>query len=507
MKKERKISCLTKMWAELLKKVAPEYCVRKKTLKNNPNAELYLPGVEKELKVAQNKLSNDEISKHVWSYETRLKLLKSGGGTSLIPTITTFKELEVIFKLSSDEAKLKALEVYTPKKDFILKRVMTQSKDFIQKAVVRVPTAFQSLTPLEFTSGDNWDWDVCLALAKADKTGRWAEAFVKSILKGQMSEDAIGNFNEFIEITIKKGRNLDWIALMCHTDAYRHAVRYVGENGDKKLLCLRFFPLMSKLRCLTKAFTNIETIGYNISDDDAEGFVWLKIGYDNLDKELVFAKFLSKLESLKAVTQPELYQQIINKMVKVCPSLNFARELMSKEPTVNDQDLYETLFKSGSLDQLLKAFPYAGWNTEIAKKTISALALEKWFPVSRMDELSTELQDFAKSELEYVAQRAAITSNSLRASAVKMKLQPKAEVLLFTCYFDAPCVIEYVTNNKMEEDSFYSLVCRAEIMDFNGVCEAVGVHAKTWGVTEKQYLWLLQSPFAGICATIKKYVK
>jgi hypothetical protein len=493
-------------WAVVLKKLAPKYCVRKKTVASNRYAELYLPGVDIEYPIAQL-MSNDEIRKHKWSAETRKKLLTTGN-SALINSISSEEEVEYVFESCNTENTLKALSVYTPTKKFVANLMKKTPSAFITKAVERVPTIFKNLTVEEFIAGNINLWKPAVKLAETDKSGEWAQKLIEHILDGGGSSIA-DKLPQLISFALKAQKTLDLKEIKeFDYNAYCVAVQIIGKNGDKKLYCKQFFPSIRQLKPMANIFTYIGKIGYHIGDENAEPYVWLKIAYNNMHNEYIYGIFINALHSLKAVVHPDLYNDIIQRMITACPSYSFAQKLMQLEQKlVNKQDLFASIYQLQSVKELCDFFPFTEWKEELAQNAITALISEKYFPVHRFEELSPELQKFAKDEFEAFAQLNAIRSSSTCADAVKIKLQPKAERMLMSAYFNIQYVKEYVENYKMEDASFHALILSGEILKFDGVLEIVQLHAQKWGLTEKQYLWLLQSPCAGISMRVKKFVK
>lgn len=507
MKKTKKSNCIQGMLVAVLKKFAPKYCVRKKTLLSNPKAEMYLPGYNKEYPIAKN-MRDCEISQRLWSPETRRSLFESGN-SALIKTVCSEDELMCVFASGNEDNMLKALSVYTPTKDFVLRELPMQTYPFNFKVAKHVPTVFKKLSLKEFFRIANGSVrKMMLALARGDKSGEWAVKFVNHILEGGTGGE---NLSELVEIAMgyNKKLNLKKISELDYR-CYSEAVARVGFNSnDNNLYCLQFFPTIASLKPMANVYSDMLRIGYRFGDEATEGYVWLRIAFDNMIHPAVYKCFLDDLSKLKKVIQESLYRQIIDEMIKCCSSYTFAVELLENEPKlVNENVLYERMYALKSVDVHLGFFPYAKWDEELAKKAIVDLINEKVFPVSKFGELSQGLQEFAKNELECAAQKIAISSQSTRVDAVKTKLHQKAEEMLFTSYYyDDKCVKEYITNYKMEEDSFYVLVCGGCITNFSSVVEALVLHAQKWGLTEKQYFWLLQSPLAGYAVMVKDFVK
>ena len=163
---------------------------------------------------------------------------------------------------------------------------------------------------------------------------------------------------------------------------------------------------------------------------------------------------------------------------------------------------------------LLSYWPFNGWEAETAEKAVRKLAEEKKLPLTKLEELPEELRAAAIEELEILSETAAISRSyygEQQKELMKQKFHARSEMYLFCLDYNWQELKQlYITYNEMDEASFKVLVnfCGTNYAgDREKIRDLIILHATKWGLTEKEYNALMQSPYSPLAADLKKTCK
>jgi len=529
--------CVLRAYACIMRTLFPTYCVKCLTVrynknKKNQNAGLFLPGVEKEMKAIEKLgLDANALQNREWSYDTRVKLLEQGN-FALVSRIHTEKELDIVVKLGYIQPIIGAIKAYTPSKRFLQSLIQNWDREKLLAIVSAVPSAFDSLKAWEilgveekqaYTDKDRWAVAQALAKVKPD----WAPKFITEVMKivpSRLNEEALEALKCFVEVAIENKVDISKdtpYLMVIHPDLYMLLRKALAKDQSMVAPYVRvMFPQL--VDNLVKNFGAIYAKegpsawarSAEKLTEAQEAAVWLFFALRSETIDLV----VDNLSAIKSRVSEKAFHLVEEDVFELSTGIREILILMDsyKDDEGMRDELREKLLKTKNPAQSLsKFYPFNEWKKEQAEKAVRAMAVEKKLPLDRLSELSHELQAVAMEELEIQSEIAVIRNGTSgeKEELMKQKLHSRSEKVLFYCYYGTlrSYALSYVANFCMDESSFADLV--THVTDERGysisgdVEHLVELHAKTWGLSEKNYRDLMQSKsYSGQGALLKKYV-
>lgn len=334
----------------------------------------------------------------------------------------------------------------------------------------------------------------------------------------------------------------------CHKEWYRtirakageskHLVAYLVERIPQVWFCAKFSTgyEVGKIHHLE----NFEETyrGENWSRVmDARG--WLQLAYENISKPEVIKVCLDHITDLtyacpcgaiakmqKALVEgvegytliklalsklPEQYHwQLKSKLYGAISSYAEAREATRLLPKSYRKGLRAKLVKctcTSDADAFVRTYwPFGQWEPENAEAAVRKLAQLRELPIEKLGELSEDLQKAALEEVDFVSETAVLLADRSETSTpgqteqklLSRQLRPRSEAILFTMgYHWQEAKLQYISKFKMSEAGFKAMVnhCGNYGEDEERGFALVRAHAERWGLNEREYLLLYNSPY------------
>lgn len=522
-------------------------------------AKLFLPGAEKELKaIKEQKLSESQIQRRVWSRETELELLKQGN-YALIGNVKSGNTAALDIICASDDPQLiaKVFSQATPSVEY-LKNWLKKTTELVVVGVIKkAPTVFNDLH-YEDVEKINYLGALVNCALEPDSSKqtknvarKWAEEvitrdeymrclFMSEAEKVALFESAVDvligadyNFTRYLEalerwhkpcysaIRDRAGYSsyvedyiidvLPRVWFMAETKGVRTFARNYGDKLTDKQDAASWMALLKKFidrpRVAIAALHTCTYLTYGNPD----------VVVVNLQKALVEGISTFHVAEVALSKLPEQYRwQIQAKLYEAITTAGEAKKAMKLLPKSYRKGLRLKLVEKAVLSDvnlLLSYWPFAGWEEETAEKAVRKLAGFKALPMTKLSDLPESLQKAGIEELETLSEISAINRRDCgddKKILMEQKLHSRAEAYLFQMDYNWQELKSlYIANNEMEEASFRMLV------NFRGtgysgdekrIKALIALHAKTWRLTEREYEDLLQSPYYSALATeLKQY--
>lgn len=241
-----------------------------------------------------------------------------------------------------------------------------------------------------------------------------------------------------------------------------------------------------------------------------EAFRWLTIGYVLMPGNQQICKIiLQYLPQIEKKVNQSVLEYLRDRIISSLENGKLVEDAYHLFPYEYRETLLAKAVAVGySYRVELWCFPYTGISDALAERAINKLIAKGHFPVERIQELSEDLQKKAFAEMEATAQIAMLrdydAAKSYFSDETSLRaFQPKAELFLFTMesYHGAKHV--YIKHFKMSDWTFLGLIHSLGVSYGENLVIA---HATRWGLSEEQYMALLQTPFSGVAPFVKQYV-
>lgn len=522
---------------------------------------LFLPGVAKEMRAIKKlALSEDALRARVWSSETELALLKEGN-YSLIGNIKSGNTAALDIICATDNAELiaKVFSKATPSTTYLRNWLKSAKEHVVVDVIKRVPTVFNDLH-YEDVEKMNYigalvncalEPDASKQVKNAAK--KWAEEvatrkeYMNCLLKSKPEMAALFdsamsvllgadyNFSRYMEM-LERYHEKWYGAIRDHADFSAYIEDYLIERLPK----VWFMAKTDGIRTFARLY------GYEMTDKQ-DAASWMALTRKFIDRPRVANTALHTCSYLGYANPDEVVVDLQKALVEGISTFYIAEEALSKLPQQYrwqvQAKLYEAIKTADEAKQafkllpksyrkgvraklvektverdasiLLSYWPFAGWEEKTAEKAVRKLAGFKALPMAKLSELPENLQKAGVEELETLSEISAIGRSycgDLQKDLMKQKFHSRSEAYLFQLDYNwQELKALYISNNEMEEASFRVLV------NFKGtgyggdegrIAELIRLHAKTWGLTEREYEDLMQSPYySAMAADLKKHCK
>lgn len=498
------------------------YCVKSLTLKTRKDAWRYLPGSKKELKfIDKLDLSNKEIAARLWSRETRLALLTRGGrGCALLSDVQTEEELDVVINSYSVNSVVKALRVYTPSNEKMCEMCRSRSIETLVEIAKEVPSVFKTLEPFEILGAKKGDkipateprWQVAVALAQ--RVPFWAPEFLlqlREIVPSSLGEEGQKLMQEFFDIAFNAKANVS--EMMPYFSVFQPEMyAKVRENHwdyDIAPYFRMMFPQLLKYMkrdfCKT-SFADITVVGKLTTEEDA--YAWLKIGFERITTPAVYRVLLEHLANIRAHSGEKLFKWLFDAMIADVKTGDDLLKLYAFEPEhPSFPGVIVSRLQEDGATVVRQIFPFKGWPDKLAVKAIKVLIARNEFPVERLSELPKAVQRVALVEMESRSQIVSIDSGYTEDLIAEGPLHPAAERHLLAKEFIATEQRAYIERVRLHESTVRWILHNSTPLALEARKDFIFCYAQKWGLTEAQYLHVLQSFIANQAPFLKKHVK
>ena len=160
---------------------------------------------------------------------------------------------------------------------------------------------------------------------------------------------------------------------------------------------------------------------------------------------------------------------------------------------------------------LMEFFPFSDWEKETAEEAIRKLFKLDRFPVSKIAELSEDLQSVAREEQEIASEIKALT-NHMSDELIAHKLHGRSESYLLThnLAYATDWLDEklwpwkYCLNNRLEDEAFAAMLKAGYRIDV--AAPFIRRYAKKWGLTPNNYYDLLASYMSYLGPIVRDFV-
>jgi len=512
------------VWAAIVRVLFPRYCVKYLTLKSRKNAAKYLPGAEEERKLIDKlELSSKEIAARVWSYDTKLALLKCKN-FALIDEIKTEQEFDIVISVGSVGMVASAMRVYTPSRAKMMKIVSSfLSMEYLCILAKQVPTAFDTLKPWEILGvaeneearSDRKEWQLALALARTKSA--WAPLFLielRKIVPRWLGGEGLKLMDDFFDIAFAAKKDVsEMMPYFCVLQKEKYVKireNYMEYKCFASYFRMMFPQLVKYLRKdMYRSIHNINLRGELTMEEDA--YAWLRIGYERMGEQDIYSCLIANMQQIKENVSPVLYNQLFKRMVEKAPAYPALATLYRLADNVMATEIPVKLVSGMKEKQpgatLRFAFPFNGWNVKLAIRAIEAMVANNDFPAERLGELSDDLKEVAVAAMEEQSQIAVIKGGNIAELIAETQLLPKAEIeFLKLPHAWKPAKFTYIEKYQLTENSFRFLVYTI-VMNLDERVELISRYADKWGLTESQYCMIMQSKFVSSAPFLKKYVR
>lgn len=528
MKTKRSFSAwVLDVFAAVMVTLFPMLCVEKFTKKSNKNAKKFLPGAKKELKAIETlELSARELAERVWSKETRIALLKKHN-RALVNDVASAEELEALYGEHAAVIDItKALRVYTPSKQLLLKMLHDKSYELIMLQVVRnFPAVVSQLDAWEILGvkkdepykGTSWGFARVL-IEKEPKA--WAVPFMMEVHKiapRQRNEEALSIWEQAFSEAYSLKLDLSQLIVVMSVLNKAQYTRIASHYNRYEDFSPYFKAMFSQVvKYLDGTSFNLETNDVQTFADDTtdaywrrEAFRWLQIGYCLAYNQIICDVILDNLAEIASRVDEAVYAQLCERISGVVGDslIKKAFELLPAEQSYR-RNLLEQALIFDRFGYMLEIFyPFTGMPEAMVSRAIDSLVKYDKFPVERMAELSSDLQTEVFNKMETRAQIGTLECHLSEYFAdlkAMKRLQPKAEMHLFEMSdFYRSQKIAYIQFFKMADEVFLQMIKSLQV---DHLAELVEAYASHWGLTEEQYIALLQSRVSNIASLVERYV-
>ena len=511
-----------RMFAAIVRDQFPRLAVKRFIRRNNPNAALFLPGSNEELRWIETlNYGSVELQEREWSSGTNACLLRQGN-TALLSRISTKAEFLAVLNTGVLENVIAALRYYMPDKEMARGLLNKFGKDAIG-IVLAYPAVFDAV-PVEDVIGhpssdeDVWRRELLLVLV-TKRPSCWALKTMRALrFSGELSSKWAELFRLcFHQLNLKKEDISDMIDyLYFHfPDLYAEVRKNVHKYEDLASYWVQMFSLFVEFKVLdghaadVQDFREVDTkIGQAKLEDWQEAYIWLKIGYDHCNNERILREIANNLARLKKQLNTFVYEQLFATVIDFAKEPCMLAKLLRMADTPFKPRLQKKLAEaSGATPWLRDFFPFNEWEEETVKKAIKQMVGDGKFPVAEIAKLAEPLQQYAMKCMEVRSQMLSLKQDVSALLKLNIQLYPEVEMrLLRNC--GSRYAFEYIEKHKIAEATFLYMLENVSGRDDNGdyANQYLFAYASRWKLTKSQYLAVMQSELAYCAPSLKHYL-
>ena len=520
-----KANLFVRIFAAIMRVCFPLMAVKYFTKKTNKHAELFLPSEAKQLKAIEKlDLDTDQIRARVWSLQVKVARLQQRHN-DLIQEIKTEQEFSALVERAHVDIVAQAMKYYTPTQEMALRLLSKFGLDAVE-LINKAPAAFDglkasdilSVKPNEVCAPDSPRW--AFAEALVSKRASWALKFLEELSKmppQRLGELGKAKFNFFFKFAYEAKENVAFLMpymavffpelyaqVRANFFSYKEFAPYIKKMLPAKLKSLE----QGKETFKSLSLVSLE----GVLDEMNDAYAWLCIAYYRLNEPAVYELIISKMSDIKPMVSEPIYNQLLDGLIALANCPADVRRLLNLADDTRKQVLYREMVEKKYAALLAAQYPFSSWeDKELVKSALRIVIADNHFPLAKMQELSEDLQEFAKYQLEVSAQIAALTSNDILRN-VEYHLLPEVEIylMLMDPRYSLKYQKLYVEKFELSEKAFNVLIHRDAVKlqnDGTFPDNLVGQYAAKWGLTDEQYQALLQTPMKKYSLQWKEYIK
>lgn len=545
---------IMKIFAAVMKFIAPTLCVKQWTVKNtsavrifgqdpNERAKAFLPGVKREMRAIRKlKFTDAQLRERIWSRETMVSLLKASR-YALVERITSSDEdmLNILVEQRDFEALSSAFKAATPKKEY-LRKFLFENVNLALIVCGRVPQAFNDFSLKELPQDKEYRQDLLMKFLNVDVTKNpkvaehWATEVVNYNIKDFSLEDSE---RELMATAMFDLRLLDYdfsemlVDLrVYHPDFFAEVTQFAPKSSHFAAYVCKLLPVMARnynasVKEIAEESRTWITLAKNgmfhpdiqesvlqlaeIKDENPDEF-WKGMQEKLIDEVADYEIILVALKKLPASYRTELESKLVNAVKTPMQAKEAMKLVDEKYHKKLVTELIRLATKPQDSNVLVDFFPFtdSDWET-VAEEAVRKLASWGKLPVERLEELNSYLRDAAVEEWEIQSEIEAL-DHGFGTDLMRHKLHGRAEQILFhnSYLWMEKLVPLYVEQNCMDDDSFKTLVSydrdKRNYSISRYIPDIVKIHAEKHGLSEKNYMDLMNSPYYSYLApTLKNF--
>lgn len=470
-----------KVWANLIKKLAPKWCVMKGMLRTRQSAFYYQLGERKELYyVKRLELTDEQLEARLWSDGTVKTLLSEG--RHCFRLISKMHHLTAVPVRNRVKALREFWSRNVPSHEYIKKFVQEENLCVLQEFFNKHNSSMEFLTLRDIVEVNaSEQWEKAKALAKLNAI--IADKFAQEVT---LSDNAIINMAreermvQFLSLAVLGGANISYAC----SELYKRNLW--AEFLTEQLKQQKTTSIERWLRCMRRDAKNARS-AMMLAKKYLDWSVYRQIVQANI-------KLLGEISKELAEELVEYVDIEPDNIAKVWPfASNWKRQKML-------QGLLEEVGKADDKGQLLPYFPFDPLTADERRCAFLALINARKFPQEQISCLSKGDKEFVVEKLEEAAQIRMLSAEKL-ADLLKQPLYPKSELLFFEMEDQIGKQTAYINHFNIREAVF------TKLLSLKGRQSLIEAKATKWGLSEEQYLQLLQSSYSYLALELKKTVK
>lgn len=513
----------------LAKAIAPNWVVTNKTKKSNPDASEWLLGYDKEMAyIEKYQPTPSEMKERLWSDRTRFEILKQENYT----LVADWKREEEFMLLIERADKLKAdvfieaINGKTPSVKLLKAMIKAMPQATLMKVADVKPQAFNDMRVHEVLGYDepvfvldsaeklekNW------ALAKRLVEYRpklWAKGFL-DIIQGETG-DYQSLYTWLFYECMKRGENM--VNHVAYTYSkypvlYAYLRRSMLHKEDVAEYVKVMLPkLMDSLTTLTpvELWTRAEK-----QDDAVEAYYWYTIALGRIQGGGTYPFMMGNLGNFKARLGAVEFTLLVSVLSENACSIPDIEALLKETKKDTDIDvLHERMWSiskgiASTIEVVAKKyFPFEDWKNKGAM--YRNMVVHNLMTPERLNKISdADVRAKVIEMMQTKAQTEVLKRNDHNEWIALFdeggKLTPEAECTMLSCHFyRSEDKKYYIKKYKLSERAFKHLLDMKPASMSEGFSYLLTYAA--YGLTEEEYLLVLQSQYFDKAHFIVKFVK
>lgn len=528
-----KRNILRDMFVALAKAIAPNWVITNKTKKSNPDATDWLLSYDKEMGyIEKHQPTPSEMKERLWSDRTRLELLKQENYT----LVSDWKRDEEFMLLIDRADKLKAdvfieaINGKTPSVKLLKAMIKAMPQATLMKVADVKPQAFNDMRVHEVLGYDepvflldsaeklekNW------ALAKKLVEYRpklWAKGFL-DIIQGEVSGDYQSLYTWLFYECMKQSENENMVGNISYVYSkypvlYAYLRRCMLHKTDvAEYVKVMLGKLMDSLTTLVpvEPWTRAEK-----QDDAVEAYYWYTIALGRIQGGGTYPFMMGNIGKFKACLDAFEFAKLVSVLSENACSIYDIEALLKETKKDTDIDiLHERMWSiskgnASTIEVVAKKyFPFEDWKNKGAM--YRNMVVYNLMTPERLNEISdADVRAKVIEMMQTKAQTEVLKRNDHNEWIALFeqggKLTPEAECVMLSCHFyRGEDKKYYIKKYKLSERAFKHLLDMKPASKSEGFSYLL-TYAEAYGLTEEEYLLVLQSQYFDNAHFIVKFVQ
>ena len=515
----------------LAKAIAPKWVISNQTKKSNPDASEWLLGYDKEMAyIEKYQPTPSEMKERLWSDRTRLEILKQENHT----LVADWKREEEFMLLVDRADKLEAdvfieaINGKTPSVKLLKAMIKAMPKSTLLNVADVKPQAFNDMRVHEVLGYDEQiflldsaeklekNWALAKRLVEY-KPKLWAKGFL-DIIQGETSGDYQSLYTWLFYECMKQGENMVGNISYVYSKypvLYAYLRRCMLHKRDVAEYVKVMLPkLMGSLTSLTpvEPWTGAEK-----QDDAVEAYYWYLIGFGRIQGGGTYPFMMGNLGKFKARLEGFEFAKLVSVLSENACSIGDIEALLKETKKDTDIDiLHERMWSiskgnASTIEEVAKKyFPFEDWKNKGAM--YRNMVVNNLMTPERLNKISdAEVRAKVIEMMQTKAQTEVLKRNDHNEWIALFdeggKLTPEAECVMLSCHFyRSEDKKYYIKRYKLSERAFRYLLDMKPVSMSEGYSYLLA-YAEAWGLTEDEYLLVLQSQYFDRAHFIVKFVK